>query len=484
MPKPTLDAALLRGEALLHEDLITPLHHHDEAHNRLLATVEGTTRVVTPNQANELVTTLRPNKGIDDPGVEHLGNGPRFARRGLFRGSLIGLGGLLAASAVPRYSFAAGTGGDLLICIFLRGGFDGLAALGMPNDSNFLKLRGTTRVTSGSFALSPKYVLNQNFAALKPMWDANELALVLGSGHPGVTRSHFEDQDMCERAATANLRSGWLGRHIQYSSKPSGTFRAITMGDQRVVLSLTTTAHQSLAMSSIDSFGLDSAWNDGDKLIKDIESIYGDAGGALATQAKATLDAVTSLKSIRIEDPDKNPYVPDNGASYPKTPWGEGLANIARLTKANMGLELACIDYGGWDMHQNIGTPAGGQFADMARDFASGLAALRKDLGTTRWKSVTIVTMSEFGRRVEVNGDGGTDHGHGNVAFFMGGGINGGKVYGDLPDLVDANLTDGDLPIQIDYRQALSEIVRNRLNNDKISDVFPGFSPGTPLGIA
>lgn len=479
MTTPNLDAALLRGEALLHEDLITPLHHHDESHNRLLATVEGTTRVVTPPQANELATTLRPNQRIDDPAVQHAPSGPRVGRRGLFRGSLIGLGGLLAASAAPRYSFAAESGRDLLVCVFLRGGFDGLAAVGMPDDSYYNSLRGSTRVTDGTgFALTSRYVMNKNFSALKGIWDDNELAVVLGSGHPDVQRSHFEDQDLCERAAKANVRSGWIGRHIASSSTASGTFRGITIGD-RVVLSLTTNAYQSLAMSSVDSFQLNSAWNDGDRLVRDLGRIYSDAGGALATQAKATLDAVTSLTTIR-----EQKYSPAHGASYPDSNWGKGLKDIARLAKAGLGMEVACIDYGGWDMHQNIGTPGGGQFASLASDFAKGIAAFRTDLGTM-WNKVTVVTMSEFGRRVEVNGDGGTDHGHGNLMFLMGGGIHGGTVYGSMPDsLAPKNLTEGDVPITTDYRQALSEVVRKRLNNDNLDQVFPGFTPGTALGVA
>ena len=479
MTTPELDVSLRRGEALLHEDLITPLHHHDESHNRLLATVDGTTRVVTPPQANELVTTLRPNQRIDDPAVAHAPGGPRVGRRGLFRGSLIGLGGLLAASSAPRYSFAADTGRDLLVCVFLRGGFDGLAAIGLPDDSYYNNLRGSTRVTDGTgFSLTSKYVMNKNFNALKGIWNDNQLAVVLGSGHPDVQRSHFEDQDLCERAAKANVRSGWIGRHIASSSTASGTFRAITIGD-RVVLSLATNAYQSLAMSSVDTFRLNSAWNDKDKLVRDLGTVYADAGGELATQAKATLDAVTSMNTIR-----EQTYNPANGADYPDSNWGRGLKDIARLAKADLRMEVACIDYGGWDMHQNIGTPGGGQFANLASDFAKGIAAFRTDLGS-RWNSVTVVTMSEFGRRVEVNGDGGTDHGHGNLMFLMGGGINGGKVYGSMPDtLSPGNLTDGDVPITTDYRQALSEIVSKRLNNDNLSQVFPGFTPGAALGVA
>ena len=471
------DPSLLRGEALLHEDLISPLHDHEESRNRLLAQIDGRTRVVTPDQANRLAVAARPNVGVADPSVAHTPSGPRFGRRGLFRGSLIGLGGLLAASAAPRYSFAADTGRDLLVCVFLRGGFDGLAAVGPVNDGSYHAARGELSVDSG-VPLGASYLLNPNFQALKPIWDASQLAVVLGSGHPEVSRSHFEDQDLCERAAKANVRSGWLGRHIATSSDASGTFRAITLGS-RVVLSLTTTAYQSMAMSSVDSFDLNSAWNDGAKLFTDLDAIYGDAGGVLASQAKATLDAVNQLKTLR-----ETKYAPQNGASYPDSEWGRGLSDIARLAKAGVGLEVACIDYGGWDMHQSIGTPANanGQFSRLARDFSAGLAAFRADLGS-RWDTVTVITMSEFGRRVEVNGDGGTDHGHGNVMFALGGAIKGG-VFGSMPTLTKANLTDGDVPITTDYRQALTEIVTNRLRNDRVADIFPGFSPGTALGIA
>lgn len=480
------DVALRRGEALLHEDLITPLHHHDEAHNRLLAHLGDGTRVVTPAQANELATTLRPAAGIDE--VEQTAGGPRkLPRRGLLRGTVIGLGGLLAASTAPRYSFAADSGADLLVCVFLRGGFDGLSAVVPVNDANYIKARGTIAVKDSSIALDPCYALSPQLSALKPIWAAGELAIVLGSGHPDVERSHFEDQDLCERAAKANLRSGWLGRHIATSSAQSGTFRAITIGTQ-VVTSLTTTAHQSLAMSSLDSFDLNSSWwTDNQRgranLIADLERLYGDAGGVMASQANATLDAVAALKNVR-----GTTYKPYGGASYPATDWGKGLKEIARLAKAGMGLEVACIDYDGWDLHQNSGLPTDskGAFSAMARDFTRGLAALRTDLQQDgRWQRVTVIAMSEFGRRVAVNGDGGTDHGMGNTLFILGGSIKGGRLYGSMPTLTKGNLEEGmDVPITTDYRQPLSEILTARLKNPKVSEVFPDFAPGKALGIA
>lgn len=469
------DRSLRRGEALLHEELVVPLHHHDEAHNRLLANVDGAVRVVTPEQANELVTTVRPNRGIDE--VEQV-TGLRAPRRGLFKGTLIGLGGLLAASALPRYSFAADTGRDLLVCVFLRGGFDGLSAVGPVNDANYSRARGDMAIKSGT-RLTNDYVLNPNFSAFGPIWNAGQLAVVLGSGHPDVSRSHFEDQVMCEQASTANVRSGWLGRHIASSSSTSGTFRAITLGN-RVVLSLSSTAYSALAMSSVESFDLYSVWNGRDALIRDLSRLYGSAGGMIETQVKDTIAAVNSLADLR-----KTKYTAANGAKYPDTTFGNGMKDIARLAKAGVGMEVACIDYDGWDLHQNSGSPyqTKGAFSTMAADLSKSLAAFRTDLGS-RWNSVTVVTMSEFGRRVARNGDGGTDHGHGNVMFLMGGSIKGGHIYGAMPTLSKGNLDEGDVPITTDYRQALSEVVSKRLKNDKLAEVFPGFTPGTSLGVA
>lgn len=469
------ETGLRRGEALLHEDLVVPLHHHDDAHNRLLASVDGAVRVVTPDQANELATTVRPNRGIDE--VEQL-SGLRTPRRGLFKGTLIGLGGLLAASAVPRYSFAADSGRDLLVCIFLRGGFDGLSAIAPVNDSNYYSARGDMAIKSGT-RLTDNYVLNPNFSAFGPIWNAGQLAVVLGTGHPDVSRSHFEDQVMCEQASTANVRSGWIGRHIASSSSESGTFRAITLGN-RVVLSLASTAYQALAMSSVESFDLYSTWNGRDALISDLSRLYGSAGGSIETQVKDTITAVNSLADLR-----KTKYTAANGAKYPDTTFGKGMKDIARLAKGGVGMEVACIDYGGWDLHQNSGTPyqKGAAFATMASDLSNSIAAFRTDLGS-RWDSVTVLTMSEFGRRVARNGDGGTDHGHGNAVFIMGGGIKGGHVYGNMPTLSKGNLDEGDVPITTDYRQALSEVVSKRLKNDRLTEVFPGFTPGTALGVA
>ena len=176
---------------------------------------------------------------------------------------------------------------------------------------------------------------------------------------------------------------------------------------------------------------------------------------------------------------------PGAQAGYPDSDFGRNLAEVARLAKAGVGMEVACVDLEGWDMHKALGSAANAQddFSKRSRDFAAALAAFRRDLGD-RWADTTIVTMSEFGRRVGENGSGGLDHGQGNTMFVAGGGVRGGRVYGSVPSLAGSNLPLGDVPISLDYRQALSEIVAKRLGNGaKVAEVFPGFTPGAALGV-
>ena len=478
----------IRGSALLREDMVTPLHHHDETDDALVVAFDGQQRAMTPCEADAMVAEKFSAPELTE--VEHVDGGPRnVKRRHVLGGAAAGFGALLAGSMLPRYSFAspaaaeeAPGSGHLLVCVFLRGGFDGLSAVVPVDDSNYYSARpGIAVKAEQTIGLDGRWALNKNMSAFEPMWSAGELAIVQGSGTPDVSRSHFQDQASVERAAPANVRSGWLGRHLQTSSKETGTFRGITVGNS-TVFSLTTTALNTLAISSIDEFDLRTYAGDSvrQSVKTMLDEMYGEAGGAVQAQAESTFAAITTLQSVRGKNVN-----PENGAVYPKTAWGKGLAEIARLAKAQVGVEVACIDFGGWDMHQNLGS-AGNEkdwFSRQAREFSDGLAALRTDLGS-RWASTTVVTMSEFGRRVAQNGDNGLDHGQGNTMFVMGGGVHGKKVYGDVPDLVASNLDLGDVPISLDYRQPLSEIVGARLGNAaSIGEVFPGFTPGAPIGV-
>lgn len=468
-------------EALLHEDLITPLHDHDEARNALIATVPGQPeRVVSPAEAGRLVAELRPATSLAE--VDIAPGGPRrIGRRGLLRRGGAGLGALLAASAGPRLSFAEGAvTRDLLVVVFLRGGMDGLSAVVPVGDPAYYAARRRIAVPAAdTFALDGHFGMNKNLAALKPMWDAGDLAPVVGSGAPGLVRSHFEDSLLFERAAPANVRSGWLGRHLATSSTAQGTFRAVTIGNA-TTFSLTAN-FETVAMTSLGSFDIQGWSGMRPQILASLDSMYGDVGGAATQTADKTLAAVAALGSLR-----GTTYSPAGGARYPDSDFGRGLAQIAQLAKGGKGLEIACIDIGDWDMHQKLGVASAKDdwFSRQARNLAEGLAALRTDLGS-RWNSTTVVTMSEFGRRVGENGDMGLDHGSGNLSLVAGGAVKGGRVYGSLPSLTKGNLArGGDVPVTTDYRQALAEVVTERLHNGaNLDQVFPGFTPGPALGI-
>lgn len=472
-----------RGAAMMHEDIVTPMHHHKESDDELIVDVGEKKVSMSCCEADSFVT-----ENFDRPElyeVDHVAGGPtHIKRRHVLGGVAAGFGALLAGSTLPRYAFAdPGTNdGHLLVCVFLRGGFDGLSAVAPLSDSSYLAARPSIGVRPDqAISLDGNWGLNQNMAALGELWKAGDLAIVQGAGTPDVTRSHFTDQATVERAAPANVRSGWLGRHLQTSASATGTFRGITVGNS-TVLSLTADAVNALAISSIESFDLRTyAGEQTQHNVRTLlEKMYNGAGGEVQEQATVTFQAIDTLKQLRTQS-----YTPEAGAAYPNSHWGRGLAEIARLAKAGVGVEVACIDLGGWDMHSRVGSAAdqNAAFSRLSRELADGIAALRKDLGD-RWAKTTVVTMSEFGRRVAENGDQGLDHGQGNTMFVAGGGLKGGKVYGTVPTLSADNLSLGDVPISLDYRQALSEIVSGRLGNGgKLAEIFPGFTPGTPLGL-
>lgn len=207
-----------------------------------------------------------------------------------------------------------------------------------------------------------------------------------------------------------------------------------------------------------------------------LESLY-NLGSTLDGDAVETFNAVNILDKI-----DVNNYTPSGGAAYPETEFGMAMKQVAQIAKAEIGLEVACVDIGGWDTHNQQGQLEG-ELPTLLNEFSSGLASLYHDLGD-RAKNVTIVTMSEFGRRVKENASDGTDHGHGNCMFVLGGGVNGGKVYGQWPGLAPENLYEGiDLNITTDYRDVLGEVVEKRLKNPALGDVFPTYADWKNLGI-
>ena len=327
----------VQGTALMREDVVTPMHHHDQSQDALLVKVDGVTRHMTGCEADGYITENYDLPELTE--VEHVEGGPRLVkRRHILGGAAAGFGALLTATAMPRYSFAAPAEGaasrELLVCVFMRGGFDGLSAIVPINDPAYYAARSTIAVgAEQTVPLDGTWGLSTHMRALKPIWDAGQLAIIQGSGSPDVTRSHFVDQVTVERAAPASVRTGWLGRHLQTSSADTGTFRGVTVGGS-TVFSLATNAMDTLAVSSIDSFDL-AVWSSSQvksRVQTALEEMYGGAGGQVQETAAATFDAATVLQQVRADQPG----APE---TYPDSTWGRGLSRKRPHAKGRLKYE-------------------------------------------------------------------------------------------------------------------------------------------------
>lgn len=401
------------------------------------------------------------------------------------RMGVLALGGLSLPYWMPRLFFAAPdvpSRGDVLICIFLRGAMDGLSAVVPYIEAGYHDRRPTIAVPdSAVLDLDGRFGLHPAMAPLLDIWQAKELAIVDAAGSPDPTRSHFDAMDYMERGTPGEklVGTGWIGRHLQtLASENDSPFRAVGMGAM-----LQTSLRgpvPALALQSIADFHLRGREGEIAQVQTTLAQLYtaGDgAGTPLAQQAVQTLNAIDFLESA-----DPLQYEPQHGAVYPEDEFGLGLRQVAQLIRADVGLEVACVDAGGWDTHESMGTYEGGRMAGLLENLAAALGAFYTDLQDEMGR-ICVVTMSEFGRRVQENGSRGTDHGHGNCMFLIGGGIRGGQVYGPWPGLADEQLDRGDLAITTDYRDVLAEIVQKRLGNDALDEVFPGYEPAF-LGLA
>jgi uncharacterized protein (DUF1501 family) len=380
-----------------------------------------------------------------------------------------------APSFLARTVEAAGARRKLLIAIFQRGAVDGLNMVVPYGEADYYTLRPSIAIArpgggdGAALDLDGFFGLHPRMAALKPHWDNRSLAIVHAAGSPDNTRSHFDAQDYMESATPGvkSTRDGWLNRYMQVAHTHDTPLSAVAMTRQ-MPRSLQGVA-PALAMGSIGEFAVRGTTGTQETF----EEAYAKAADHVlkgtAHEAFAAMRALSSKTSGRV-------YRPANGAQYPRTPFGQSLQEIARLAKADVGLEIAFAESGQWDHHVNEGG-ATGQIANRLDDFASGIAALAGDLGDQMADTI-ILTMSEFGRSVLENGSRGTDHGHGNAMVLLGGGVRGGKVYGNWPGLREDQRHDGrDLKVTTDFRDVFGEIVVRHLGaNDKLAaQVFPGY---------
>jgi len=385
-----------------------------------------------------------------------------------------------APSFLARAAEAADSRKRLLVAIFQRGAVDGLNMVVPYGEADYYRLRPSIAVArpgaaDGAIALDDFFGLHPRMAPLKPLWDNRSLAIVHASGSPDRTRSHFDAQDYMETATPGvkSTRDGWLNRYLQVSSSDVTPLRGVALARQ-MPRSLQGRA-PSLAFGGVDSFdvrgGMDSQ--------RSFETAYAGADNPLLRgTAKDAFEAMRTVRSIGA------PYRPAAGVEYPRSPFGQALQEIARLAKADVGLEVAFAESGNWDHHVNEGA-ADGQIAQRLDDLSRGIAALAADLGD-RMADTVILTMSEFGRAVAENGNRGTDHGHGNAIMAIGGGVKGGQVYGRWPGLRDDQRFEGrDLAVTTDFRDVFGEIVTGHLglSRDALARVFPGHTPKGNLGV-
>jgi uncharacterized protein (DUF1501 family) len=397
-----------------------------------------------------------------------------FLKNGAF--ALVSLG--FAPSFLARTANAQGrtARAKQLIAIFQRGAVDGLNVVVPFGDSEYYRARpgiAIARPRSGgetAIDLDGFFGLHPRLEPLKALWDNRALAIVHACGSPDATRSHFDAQDYME-TATPGIKStpdGWLNRYLQAKKDEAAAaatpFRAVSLTPQLPRM-LQGTA-PALAVNQISQFGIHGGQSAG----ASFEAQYAAATDrALSGTGHEAFDAIRMLKTV---DPAR--YRPENDAEYPRGPFGQALRQIAQLTKAGVGLEVAFAEVGGWDTHVNQGASQG-QLANRLGDFGQGLAALVADLGS-RMADTVILTMSEFGRAVGENGNRGTDHGHANAMLIAGGGVRGGNVFGRWPGLAPEKRYDGrDLAVTTDFRDVFGEVVVRHLGVGDPRSIFPGY---------
>jgi uncharacterized protein (DUF1501 family) len=394
-------------------------------------------------------------------------------RRSFLRTAAITIGAVGAApSWLLRAAAQAENDRKILVAIFQRGAADGLNIVVPFFEPRYYELRPGIAIPTpgrqnGGLDLDGRFALHPALQPLKPLWDGGQLAIVHATGSHDPSRSHFEAQDYMECGSPGvTTEDGWLNRTLPPLRADASPVRAIAASGAQLPKTLRGSSG-AIAVDNLPRFRVADA-----STSELLERLYAASPDArLKAQGKATFDAVRFIESVRARQATSAPGVQYVGE------FGQRLQQIAGLIKADVGVEVAFADIGGWDHHSN----ENGQLANLLRQFGGSLAAFARDLGD-RMEDVVVVTMSEFGRTVKENGNAGTDHGHGNVMMVMGGGVRGGRIYGRWPGLEPEQLYEKrDLAVTTDFRDVLGEIVGGHLEQ-KVDRVFPGYQPAATLG--
>jgi uncharacterized protein (DUF1501 family) len=372
-----------------------------------------------------------------------------------------------------------------LVCIFQRGAVDGLNMIVPHGDPAYYRERPRIAVpapgkSGGALDLDGYFGFHPALAPLLPFYRAGALGVVHAVGSPDATRSHFDAQDYMETGTPGRkgTMDGWLNRHLTHTAQHRDTpFRGVAIGPQlpRVLRG----SSPALAIGNLQAFGLRGRGPARDRIEAAFQEMY--AGAATGLVATSSAEAFEAVRMLRTADPAGRS--PENGAEYPRSPFGQAMRQLAQLIRADLGLEIGFADTGGWDTHVNQGA-AEGQLAARLRDFGAGLAAFATDLGE-RMADVLVLTMSEFGRTVAENGTAGTDHGHATAMMVLGAGTRGGRVHGRWPTLDEGSRFEGrDLAVTTDFRALFGEILGRHLGAADLPAVFPGFeAPGSGVGV-
>jgi uncharacterized protein (DUF1501 family) len=400
-------------------------------------------------------------------------------RRFFLKSSGLALAALGVAPGFLRRALASTDASrrKVLVTIFQRGAVDGLSMVPPVAEPAYAAARPAIAIPPPGAAdaaavdLDGHFALHPALASLLPLWTSGSLAIVHAAGSPDPSRSHFDAQDFLDAGTPGvkSTRDGWLNRALQSEAAPGATpFRAVAL-QPNLPRSLAGRA-PAVAMGSIGDFGGRAGAAMEDRLSRDYASAD---DAALRTTG---VEAFEALRALR----DANPacFAPAPGADYPAAPIGQRLKQIAQLIKADVGLEIAATDCGGWDTHAGQGASRGPLAARLG-ELGDALAAFSADL-CERMADVCVVTMTEFGRTVKENGTRGTDHGHGSVMLVLGGGVKGRRVLARWKGLREQDLYEGrDLAVTTDHREVLSEVLAQHMGATDIERVFPGFAPGT-----
>ena len=374
-------------------------------------------------------------------------------------------------------AFAAdGPADSVLVVLSQRGGADGLSLVVPYGDPAYALARPTIGIpptqllqTDGMFGLHPR------LAPLEGMWASGRMAAVHAVGMNAPNLSHFSAIVELEEADPGSkARVGWLNRMVGVAD-PDCLYGAVQIGES-VPNTEVYGAQPTLSTADIEEILVYGPAVYMAQRKASLGVSWGSAPGTLGAAGRQSLDTAAEWDQVL-----DTPAAPQNGAQYPVSDLGDALAQSARLIRADVGAQVVTVDHSSWDMHTDLGTLDHGDMITRVGDLAGSIAAFFADLGDLASK-VTLVTVSEFGRRVAENGDAGTDHGYGNAMLLFGAGVNGGSVYGKWPGLDAVEQVDGNLAVTTDYRSVLAEVLRSRFPSVSVPSVFPHFRP-KPVGV-